>query len=53
MIDGSFAVEGQYLQILENATVKNLITENWVNNFIESAQNDFDAVNNERVVSFN
>lgn len=53
MIDGSFAVEGQYLQILENATVKNLISENWVNNFIESAQNDFDAVNNELVVSFN
>ena len=53
MIDASFAVEGQYLQILENATVKNLISENWVNNFVATAQADFDAVNNELVVSFN
>ena len=52
MIDSSFAVEGQYLATLENATVENLVSKTWVDDFVNSAQADFDGINNELVVSF-
>ena len=52
MIDSSFAVEGQYLATLENATVQNLISKTWVNNFVESAQSAFDEVSNELNINF-
>jgi len=52
MIDASFAVEGDYLSILGNATVKNLISKTWVDNFVADAQEDFDAVSNELNVEF-
>lgn len=52
MIDDSFKVEGGYLEELETATVEDLISENWVNEFIADAQADFDEVNNELTVNF-
>lgn len=52
MIDDSFAVEGQYLATLENATVQNLISKTWVNNFVENAQSAFDEVSNELNINF-
>jgi hypothetical protein len=52
MIDDSFNVEGEYLEELESATVENLISDSWVNDFIEEAQDDFDAVNNHLTVEF-
>ena len=52
MIDNSFAVEGEYLQTLENATIKNLISKTWVDKFVADAQADFDAVNNNLEITF-
>lgn len=52
MIDASFAVEGEYLAILGNATVENLISTSWVETFVEDAQTDFNAVNNHLNVTF-
>ncbi len=51
MIDSSFATEGQFLQQLEEATVENLVSEEWVNIFTENAQNAFDAINNNMEVN--
>ena len=51
MIDNCFKVEGEFLQQLEEATVENLVSEEWVNIFTENAQNAFDAINNNMEVN--
>lgn len=53
MIDSCFAVEGEFLSTLESATVSDLISENWVNNFVETAQANFDEIENNITVTFN
>lgn len=52
MIDDCFKVEGQYLATLENATIEQLISKEWVEIFEENAQTAFNNINNHLVVSF-
>ena len=53
MIDNCFAVEGEFLSTLENAKISDLISENWVKNFVETAQANFDEIENNITVTFN
>ena len=52
MINNSFTVEGEYLDIVENATIEQLISKEWVEIFEENAQTAFNNINNHLVVSF-
>lgn len=52
MIDDSFKVEGEFLQILEKASVENLISTTWIESFLANAQESFDNVNNKLEVAF-
>lgn len=53
MIDNCFAVEGEFLSTLEKAKISDLISENWVKNFVETAQANFDEIENNITVTFN
>jgi len=52
MIDACFSVEGKYNVQLQQATVAQLNDEEWVESFIESAQEAMDAVNNHMSTTF-
>lgn len=52
MIDTSFSVEGSYLTQLESATVQNLVSDEWIETFIQNAKNTFDEIENHLTVEF-
>lgn len=52
MIDDSFKVEGEFISILEKASVENLISTTWIETFLADAQTSFDNVNNKLEVEF-
>lgn len=51
MIDNSFLVEGEYNKLLKETEFENLKNPEWVNSFIEAAQQKMDAVNNKMFVN--
>lgn len=52
MIDNSFWVEGSYLAQLENATVENLVSDEWIETFTQNAQKAFNDIENHLTVEF-
>ena len=52
MIDACFAVEGNYIAQLKQATIENLIDDAWVKTFEEAAQTAMDEVDNTIDIEF-
>lgn len=52
MIDACFAVEGNYIAQLKQATIENLIDDAWVKTFEEAAQAAMDEVDNTIDIEF-
>ena len=52
MIDACFAIEGQYTQELQKATVDQLVDEDWVKKFLQQCKDAINTVENTITIKF-